>query len=431
MHAQVETLEGLQRRLTLQLDLAEVEAEVDQRLKRLTRTVRLPGFRPGKAPLKLVEQRYGGEIRSEVMGEALQRSFSDAVRAHDLKVAGYPQFDRPAGAEASVFTATFEVLPEIKLGDVSQIKVERPVVEVTEADVERTLQVLRKQRVHYHAVEREAREGDRVHVDYTGTIEGHPFPGGEAKDYPVLIGEGRTLKVFEQQLVGLRPGEVKRFEVTFPEDYFAKELAGKTAQFEVTLKSVHEPHLPEVDEAFARSLGIHDGSVAKLREEIAANLKREAKRRIQAKLKEQVMQGLLAVTPFEVPKSLIALEAQTLLERAVEDLKARGLKESDIHLKPELFEAQARRRVALSLLLGELVRSHGLKAEPDQVRAMVEEFAQSYEDPAEVVAWYYQDRNRLREVEHLVLEDNVVAWVLGQAQVTDQPMTLEALMGNV
>lgn len=428
MQTQVETLDGLQRRITLQLDMAEVETEVDRRLRQLSKSVRIAGFRPGKAPLKIVAQRYGSEIRSEVMGEALQRGFAEAARAHNLNVAGYPRFDRCEGETA--YSATFEVFPEIVIGDVSQIKVTRPVVEVTDADVERTLEVLRRQRMHYHAVDREARTTDRVHVDYVGRISGEHFPGGEARDYPVVLGEGRTLKEFEAQLMGMRPGEQKRFEITFPENYFAQALAGKTATFEVTLKSVQEAQLPEVDADFARSLGIHDGDVMKLRQEIAVNLRREAKRRIQAKVKEQVMQGLLAVTPFEVPKTLIALESRVLLERAVNELKARGMREQDIHLKEEVFEPQARRRVALSLLLDTLVRSQNIQAQPDQVRRLVEEFAQSYEEPAEVVAWYYQDANRLREVEALVLEDNVVDWVLQRAQVTDEPLSLEALMGN-
>ncbi len=431
MQTQVETLDGLERRITLQLNMADVESEVDKRLRQLVKTVRMSGFRPGKAPLKIVAQRYGGEIRGEVMSEALQRVFAETARAHNLNVAGYPRFDRGDGGEGvAAFTATFEVFPEITVGDVSQIKVTRPVVEVTDADVDRTLEVLRKQRLHYHAVDREARASDRVHVDYVGRIDGKPFQGGEARDYPVVLGEGRTLKDFEGQLLGMRSGERKTFEVTFPDDYFAKELAGKTATFDVTLKSVHAPHLPEVDADFARSLGIHDGDVAKLREEIAVNLRREAKRRIQAKVKEQVLQGLLEVTPFEVPKGLVAMESRVLLERAVNDLKARGLKEQDIHLKAEVFKPQARRRVALSLLLNELARAQNIKADADQVRQLVEEFAQSYEEPAEVVAWYYRDANRLREAEALVLEDNIVNWVLARAQVTDEPTTLAALMGN-
>lgn len=428
MQTQVETLEGLQRRITLQLNMVEIESEVDMRLRRLVKSVRMDGFRPGKAPLRLVAQRYGGEIRDEVLGEALQRGFVEAARAHNLKVAGLPRFD-PGEGEAA-FMATFEVFPQVVLGDVSQIKVRRPVVEVTEADVDRTLEVLRKQRLHYHAVERAARTSDRVHVDYIGRIGGEPFQGGEARDFPVVLGEGRTLKDFEGQLLGMRAGEGKTFDVTFPDDYFAKELGGKTATFEVTVKSVHEPHLPEVDADFARSLGIHDGDVAKLREEIAANLRREARKRVQAKVKEQVMQGLLEVTPFEVPNSLVAMESHALLDRAVNDLKARGMKEQDIHLKAEVFEPQAKRRVALSLLLNEITRVQGIRAEADQVKSLVEEFAQSYEDPAEVVAWYYQDTNRLREAESLVLEDNIVNWVLERAQVSDEITSLEALMGN-
>lgn len=431
MHTQVETLEGLQRRITLQLNMADVDMEVDKRLRQLVKTVRMAGFRPGKAPLKIVAQRYGGEIRGEVMSEALHRGFAEAARANNLNVAGYPRFDRGDDGEgAAAFTATFEVFPEIVLGDVSQIKVTRPVVEVSDADVDRTLEALRKQRLHYHAADREARLSDRVHVDYIGRIGGEPFKGGEARDFPVVLGEGRTLKDFEGQLLGMRAGESKTFDVTFPDDYFAKELAGKTASFEVTVKSVHEPHLPEVDGEFARSLGIHDGDVAKLRGEIAATLRREAKKRIQAKVKEQVMQGLLEVTPFDVPKGLVAMESRVLMKRVVNDLNARGMKEQDIHLNEQLFEPLAKRRVALSLLLNEIAHTQGIKAEADQVRELIEEYAQSYEDPTEVVAWYYQDTDRLREAESLVLENNIVDWVLQRAQVADETTSLEALMRN-
>jgi trigger factor len=245
-----------------------------------------------------------------------------------------------------------------------------------------------------------------------------------------VLGEGRTLKEFEGALVGMAAGESKSFDVTFPADYFAKDIAGKTATFAAQVKSVHEPHLPEVDEAFAASMGIHEGGVARMREEIANNLRREVKRRVLAKVKEQVMQGLLDATPFDVPKGLIGMEIQALMDKAVNDLKARGMKEQDIKLKPEIFEAQAKRRVALSLLLSDLAREHGIKAGEEQIRAMVDEFAQSYEDPTDVVAWYYQDAQRLQEVESLVLEENVVNWVLGQAQVTDEPMSLDKLMGR-
>ncbi len=427
MTATVETLEGLNRRVTLNLNSEEVEAEVRKRLAQVARNVRLDGFRPGKAPMKMVAARYGSEIRGEVMGDALQKQFGEAVQANQIAVAGYPRF---APGENGAFVATFEVFPEIKLGDVGQIKVNRPVVDVNDADVDRTLDVLRKQRVQYHAVEREAKDGDRIHVDYLGRIDGQPFPGGEAKDFPVILGEGRTLKDFEGSLTGMKAGDNKTFDVAFPADYFAKELAGKTATFEATVKSVHEPVLPEVDDAMAQSLGIHEGGVAKLREEIRGNLAREAKRRVLTKVKEQVMNGLLETTPFDVPSSLVAMEQQALREKAVNDLKARGLKEQDIKLGDEIFEAQAKRRVGLGLLMDAIIREHKITAGDDQIRAMVDEFAQSYEDPAEVVGWYYQDHSRLNEARGLVLEENVVNWVLERAQVTDEPTTLEKLMGN-
>jgi trigger factor len=427
MSATVETLEGLERRVTLNLNPAEIDAEVNKRLQKLSRNVKLDGFRPGKAPAKMVALRYGGEVRGEVLGDALQKAFFAAVEADKLDVAGYPRFE-PAGEGA--FTATFEVYPEVSVGDLGQIKVTRPVAEVSDADVERTLDVLRKQRVRFNAVERAAANGDRVHIDYLGKIDGVAFQGGEAKDFPLILGEGRTLPDFEGSLVGMQAGESKTFEVKFPDDYFAKELAGKTATFEATMKSVHAAELPEVDEAFAQSLGIKEGGPAKLKEEIAANLDREARRRIQARLKEQVMDGLLAVTPFDVPNGLVAMETRSLMEHAVNDLKARGMKEQDIKLSEQVFEPQAKRRVALSLLLNSFARAHEIGAEEDKVRAKVDEFAQSYEDPSEVVAWYYQDANRLREVKAMVVEDNVVDLVLQKAQVTDEPTTLENLMGK-
>jgi len=427
MTATLETLDGLSRRMTLNLNPAEIEAEVGKRLAKIAKNTRMDGFRPGKAPLKLVAARYSGEIRGEVLGDSLQQLFGQAVRENNLHVAGHPQF---AAAEAGAFTATFDVFPEITLGDVSGIKVTRPIVEVSDADVDRTLDVLRKQRVQYHAVERAAQEGDRVHIDYTGSIGGEAFQGGEAKDFPVILGEGRTLKDFEGSLIGMKAGETKSFDVTFPDDYFAKELAGKTATFTATINSVHEAHLPEVDAGLAQSLGIHEGGVAKLREEISSNLAREAKRRIQARVKEQVLNGLLETTPFEVPRSLVAMERQALLEKAVSDLKARGMREQDIQMRDEIFEPQAKRRVALGILMDELVRANGITAPHEQVQALVDEFAQSYEDPAEVVAWYHQDSNRLNEARALVLEENIVNWVLERAQVADETVTLEQLMGS-
>lgn len=427
MSATIETLEGLERRITLNLNAAEIEAEIGKRLQKLARNVKLDGFRPGKAPLKMVSARYGGDVRSEALGEALQNRFHEEVQAQKIDVAGYPRF---APVSEGVFSATFEVMPVITLGDVTQIKATRPVVEVGDADIDRTLDVLRKQGVQYHVADRAARNGDRVHIDYQGKIDGEVFQGGEAKDFPVILGEGRTLADFEGSLVGMKAGETKTFDVTFPADYFAKELAGKTATFVASVKSVHEAVLPVVDEDFAHSLGVHEGGVAKLREEIGANLRREADRRILLKVKEQVMDGLLEVTPFDVPKGLIAMEIRGMMERAVGDLKARGLKEQDIKLEPQIFEAQAKRRVALGMLLNGFAQANQITASDESIRAKVDEFAQSYEDPSEVVAWYYQDAERMSDVRAMVVEDNIVESVMARAQVTDEPTTLEQLMGN-
>jgi trigger factor len=383
--------------------------------------------------MKMVQARYGAEVRGDVLGEALQKRFFDSVREQEIKVAGYPNFEMTnaeADAKELSFKATFEVFPEIKLGDVGQIQVTRPTVDVTEADIDRTIEVLRKQRLHYQPADRAAKADDRVHVDYVGRIDGEVFQGGEGKDLPVVLGQGRTLKEFEGALEGMKAGETKQFDVTFPADYFGKDVAGKTATFEATVKSVHEAVLPEVDDAFAASMGVHQGGVAKLRQDIADNLKREAKRRIMSRVKEQVMDGLIKAMPFDVPKGLVAMERRTMLERAVNDLRARGMKAEDIKLSDEVFDTQAQRRVAIGLLLNELARAHNIVATEAQVKAMVEEFAQSYEHPAEVVAWYYEAPDRLREARSLVLEENIVSWVLERAQVTDEPMSMETLMGK-
>jgi trigger factor len=427
MKANLETLDGLNRRLTFNLDAAAIETEVSKRLAKVARTVRIDGFRPGKAPQKLIAARYSPEIRSEVVSEVVNREFGMALKANNLQIAGNPTF---TANEEGAIIAAFEVLPEITLGDLSQIKVTRPVVDVSDSDIDRTLNVLCKQRVQFNAVEREAKEGDRVYIDFTGMVDGASFPGGEGKDFAVIIGEGRTLKEFENSLIGLKPGDSKTFDVTFPDDYFAAELAGKVASFTTTLKSLDEVVLPAIDATFAQSLGIADGSVDRLREEIRVNLTRETNRRTQAKVKEQVFNGLIETTQIEVPSGLVAQECGALMEKAVADLKARGMKESDIKLTDSIFEPQAVRRVSLGLIIDKIIVQHGIKASEDQVREMVDEYAQSYEDPANVVKWYYQDSTRLNEARALVLESNIVNWLLEHADISDEVTTVEALMGN-
>ncbi len=434
MQTNLERLGELVRRLSVTLPTAEIESEVETRLKRLSRTVKLHGFRPGKVPLKVVAQQFGMQVRQEVLGDAMQRSFGEAVREQNLKVAGYPRFDAapPAGDAAEFqYSATFEVYPDVAVGDIKGATIRRAVHQVTDADVEQTVEKMRGQRVRYEPAAREAQAADRVTLDFHGTVDGQEFSGNSGKDMQAVLGEGRLLADFENNLIGMRSGAEKTFELRFPDDYHGKEVAGKTARFQVTVKEVAAPHLPEVDSAFAKSLGVADGDVAKMRAEIRANLEREIKLRLKNRLKEQVMQTLLDATPLETPQGLVRAETERMQTAARQDLAARGVKVTDeTPLPADLFEKQAQRRVSLGLILAEVVKAHGLFAKPEQVRAMVEELAQSYERPEEMVKWYYASQDRLREIESAVLEDNVVEWALGTATVEDSQISFDDLMGN-
>jgi len=432
MAANVENLGTLERRLSMSVPVEEIERQVDERLKKLARNVKMPGFRPGKVPLKLVAQQYGPQVRSEVLGDAVQKAFSDAVKEQNLRVAGYPQIEKRDGddARALEFSATFEIYPEFKPGDVGGATVERPQVSVDDAAIDRTLEILRKQRTRFEPVEREARDGDRVTVDFEGTIGGQPFEGGKAAGFAFLLGEGRMLPGFEEGARGLAAGGRKSFEVRFPDDYHGKEVAGKTASFVLEMQKVEEPRLPELDAEFAKSLGVADGDLAKMRADIKSNVEREVQKRVEARLKAQALQVLLDATKIELPKSLVQMEAQQLLERAAADLQARGVKMEQVPLEPNAFEDTARRRVALGLIIGELARAEGLQPKPAEVRALIEQEAQGYESPAEVVKWFYMQPQRLSEMEGLALEGNVVKWVLDKAKVEDKTMSFDELMGS-
>ena len=425
--ANVENLGTLERRVSMALAADDIERKVDQRLKQLARNVRMPGFRPGKVPLKLVAQTYGSQVRSEVLSDAVQKAFTDAVKQANLKVAGYPKIENTKDLE---FSATFEIYPEVKVGDLSGISVERPSLEVDDAAVDKTIEILRKQRTRFEPAQRPAADGDRISVDFKGTIDGQAFAGGEATDYAFTLGEGRMLPEFEAAARGMSAGAQTTFELAFPADYHGKEVAGKKASFAMTLKKVDAPRVPEVDADFAKSLGVADGDTGKMRTEVRANVEREVKKRVEAKTKEQALQALLAATPLEVPKSLIGMEATAMAERAVADLKARGVNPEQVPINPQAFEEAARRRVALGLIIAELARAESLQPKPAEVRALVEQEAQSYESPAEVVKWFYMQPQRLSEMEALALETNVVKWVLTKAKVSDKQVSFDELMGG-
>ena len=434
MQANLETLSALERRLSVSLPATDIDHEVESRLKRLSRTVKIHGFRPGKVPLKVVEQHYGPQVRQEVLGDVMQKSFGEAVRQQNLKVAGYPRFElapRTDGAMEFQYRATFEIYPEVTVGDITGAAIERPALEIDEAEVDKTVEIMRKQRARYEPVERAAQIGDRVTIDFRGTLDGADFPSSTGSGQQTVLGEGRLLPDFEGGVTGMKPGETKAFDVNFPADYHGREVAGKTARFEVTLGQVAAPRLPEVDAAFAKSLGVADGDLTRMRAEIRANLEREVKAKLRSRLRDQVMQALLDATRLEAPRSLVQLEIERLQAGARQELAARGVKVTpETPLPTDLFEQQARRRVSLGLILGELVKQHSLFAKPEQVRKHVEEQAESYERPEEVVKWFYAAPERLRDIESAVLEDNVVAWALGVAKVTDRKLDFDDLMGK-
>ena len=422
----------LERRLDLSIAIADVEKEMDQRLKRMGKNMKMPGFRPGKVPFSIVRQQHGDQARHEVLSEELDRVFGETVTAQKMRVAGYPRIEAKSTDSTThlEFAAIFEVYPEFVPADMSTAEVERPVLEVTSAEVDKTLEILRKQRVSYEDAERPAASEDRVVIDFLGKKNGEPFTGGQASDYAFVLGQGTMLPDFEKAVEGARVGESKTFDLNFPADYFSVDLAGQTVQFEITVKQVQAPKLPEVDAEFAKGMGIADGDIAKMRDEIEGNLKREVKRRIEARIKDQVMDALIKANQIATPGALIEMEIQRLMQAARQDMEQRGMKVNEMPLQPEWFADQAKRRVTLGLILAELVKSENLLATPEKVRAMVEENAQSYEHPEEVIRWYYAQPQRLGEVEGLVIESNVVEWVLGKAKVTDKPAVFDELMGQ-
>lgn len=434
MDVQVQNLEGLKRKLTLALPWETLNAEVEKRLAATQRKARVHGFRPGKAPLKMIEGMYGPSIRDEVLNESVQKAFYDVVSKQDIAIAGLPSFkvvEDEADKEHIKIDAEFETFPEVKVGDYSGKTIDKISCEVGEAEVEKTIDILRKQRTSYHHVERAAAEGDRVIIDFTGTIDGEPFEGNSSQHYPFILGAGQMLPEFESGVVGMKEGETKDVSVSFPADYHGKDVAGKTAVFAITLRNVSEARLPEVDEKFAKSLGVEDGNIATMREEVKKNIEREINRRTDAQTKENVMNALLEVTEFDVPQALISQEAARLRDNARENFINQGFDAKNLPEMPaELFKEEATRRVKLGLILAELVKEHNLNASDEEVRAVVTDFAESYEDPEEVVEWYMSSPQNLEGPKALAVESKVVKHVLGKAQLNEVKRSFDEVMGT-
>ncbi|GAB1393234.1 trigger factor [Rhodocyclaceae bacterium] len=422
----------LERRLDMAVLHADIEREVEQQLKRIAKTAKMAGFRPGKVPMKMVEQMHGGQARSEALGAAIEKAFGQMVREQKLRVAGQPRIEPKAASNESQmeFTAIFEVFPEFTVVEITDRSIEKPVLPVTDAEVDKTIDVLRKQRTTYVPAGRASETGDRLVIDFTGRKDGEEFPGGKATDYPVFVGGGMMLPDFEAALVGVTEGQEKTFDVQFPDDYHAKDLAGNKVQFTVTVKSVEQPKLPEVDAEFARALGIANGDLEKMRSEVRTNLEREVTKRLRARVKEQAMNILIEANPIAVPTTMVQAEAQQMAENALRDLKQRNPQMGNMPVEASWFTDQASRRVKLGLIVAELVRAKDLHVKPEQVRAVVDEFAATFEDPQEVVRWYYSQPDRLAEAEALAMENNVVEWVLSNAKVTETPVAFDDLMGG-
>ena len=435
MAVTVETLEKLERKMTLTLPVNTIQSEVDLRLKRLARTVKMDGFRPGKVPMNVVAQRYGYSVHYEVMNDKVGEAFSVAANEAKLRVAGQPRISEKEGAPEGElsFDAVFEVYPEVKIGDLATAEVEKVTADVSDEAIDKTVDILRKQRRTFaqRALDAAAQDGDRATIDFEGKVDGEAFAGGKAEAFQFLIGEGQMLKEFEDAVRGMKSGDSKTFPLHFPADYHGKEVAGKQADFMVTVKKIEAAHLPEVNEALAKSLGIADASVDGLRTDIRKNLEREVKFRLLARNKNAVMDALLANAELDVPQAIVQSELDRMVEGARADLKQRGIKDADkAPIPDDIFRPQAEKRVRLGLVVAELTRSNDLFPKIEQVKAHVEELASSYEKPEDVVRWYFSDEKRMAEVESVVIENNVTNFVLGKAKVVEKSVSFDDLMAQ-
>jgi trigger factor len=433
MQSTVETLSTLERRMTVTVPLKPLEEEVNQRLAGMARTAKMQGFRPGKVPMHMVRQNYGPQVRDEVFSKAVENSFSEAVEQNKLRVAGYPNIEHKPFQEAAEhfeFVATFEIFPEVEVGDLSGVVVETPKVTVTDKDVEKTIDVLRKQRATFDPVKRAAKKGDRVNIAFRAEMDGKEVESTNGQGIDLVMGEGGRVAGFDDNIIGAKAGANQKFDITYPEDHPNQDLASKTVSYDVTVNAVSQVKLPEVDAEFAKSLGIEDGDVEKMRADIKDSLEQEVAKRVRSTVKDQVFQSLLGAVTIELPKSLLSMELGRLMDAVRNDLQRRGTDLSNVQLEPAVFEDQARRNVGLRVVLGELINKNSLQANADQVRAMVNEFAKSFEQPDEVVRWYYADPVRLDEPFGMATEENVVAWVLERAKVKEKKTSFDELMGN-
>lgn len=426
MQVSVESTSSLERKMTVEVPSERIDEEVEKRLKSLVGRVRIDGFRPGKVPFKVVKQRYGKGVYQEVLGEVLQSSFQEAVVQEKLHPAGSPNIEPKTLEEGKAleYTATFEIYPEIELKPVGELKITRPEAEIGDADIDAMIETLRKQRVNWVSAERASEEGDQITIDFEGKLDGEPFDGGKGEGMAVVLGQGRLIEDFERQLSGLSVGDEKTLDVTFPDDYASEALAGKQTQFDVVVKKVEAPELPEVDDDFIKLFGVEEGGVEAFRAEVRANMQREMDQAIKARVKNQVMDGLFELHAIDIPNALITEEISRLRQQAMSSMG-----QNDAARFPDqLFEAEAKKRVSLGLIIGEIVKSKDIELDQAKVEAMIQEFASTYEDPQQVVAYYKGNAQARAGVEAMVLEEQVVDWVLENATLTSENTDFDSLM---
>ncbi len=419
MQVSVESTGALERKMTIEVPEERIEGEIQNRLKRIAKTAKIDGFRPGKIPMNVVKQQYGPSVRADVVGEVIQSTYYEALGQEKIQPAGMPNIepkdlDSTDGIE---YVATFEVMPEVTPAPFSGVKLEGFKAGINDTDIDKMMETLQSQRATWDSVKRKAKDGERLTIDFEGTVDGEAFSGNSGKSVPVTLGGKRMIEGFEEGLVGAKAGDDLTLDLTFPEDYAHKEVAGKPVQFAVTVHTVEKPNLPKLDDEFAKSLGIEDGSIDSLREEVKSNMARELEQRTRAMLKEQVLNKIIENNEFEIPQALIDNEAQALLQQMQQQMHAAAGKGVD--LNPEMFADEAKRRVQLGLLIAEIIKQNDLKADGDKIREKIDSIAATYEKPEDVVNYYYEDDQRLKEIESLVLEESVIDWAIEQADVEE------------
>ena len=428
MQVSVEKTSELSRKMTVSVPEAVVQEKMAVRLKSLARDVKIDGFRPGKVPQQVVKKMFGDRVRGEIASDLINETYFDAIEGQDLKPVGHPHIQPLDEVDGFKYTAVFEVYPEISLEGVAQLEVLRPVATVNDSDVDQMIEKLRAQQQTWHIVDRPALKHDNITISFSGTSEGENFTDGRVEDFQVVCGSKKMIPGFEENLLGLEVGAHKTFTLNFPEEYGNEQLAGKTAEFDVDVIKVEELLLAEIDEVFVKAYGIEDGSVESFRADVKNNMERELELVLRGKLKGSVMDALFERIPLTIPNSLVDSEIENLMKPYIETAKRQKKNLDDLLLPRDVFEERAKRRVALGLILGEIIQKNAIKLDDDKVRSTIEEMAKSYERPQDVVNWYYADESRLNEVQQMVLEDQTIEWLVAQAKVSDEQVNFSDVM---